>query len=300
MEGFAHFEGADIVVVYDMYQNANTVLGGWIMSEVDRAEASGDDELAALWRREHAAVWDERRDINPRDRRAQMEAHARWHARVTEIEGGSGPRAVKRTGRSGVVLCWGPVGAMRSTRQSSMTLPAIRRWLAGCEPNDLRRPQMPLGPPTCSKTAAIFELDPQRLLGLHGAPGAEMGGHVDTRDVLPQHFPGTACQRDGVFGRGVPAGVGARLELVREVWSVELGDRDEPHDSAARGELDALHEDRCPAVVRDLDADDGRPLEPLATEIGEIEARPVLADRADEGSRTVQQAVHQGRLGAPC
>lgn len=89
-----HFMGADDIVVYDMYEFASTALGGWIMSEVYRAENAGDDELAARWRREHDAVWDERWSISPLDRRAQIEAHTRWHARKAEIDAGSGPRAV--------------------------------------------------------------------------------------------------------------------------------------------------------------------------------------------------------------
>lgn len=90
------FETWDDVVLYDVFAEAATRLGGWLVNEQDKAEDAGDADLAAAWEAERFAVRDEKKAVGPRNREGQAAAILRWNARREEIDAGSGPRATAR------------------------------------------------------------------------------------------------------------------------------------------------------------------------------------------------------------
>lgn len=86
------FEDWDDVVLYDVFAEAETKLGGWLVARQDAAEEASDVQLAAAWEAEHFALRDERRAVGATNREGQAAAILRWNARRMEIDAGAGPR----------------------------------------------------------------------------------------------------------------------------------------------------------------------------------------------------------------
>lgn len=86
------FETWDDVVLYDVFAEAATRLGGWLVDEERKAEAAGDQVLAAAWEAEWFAVDDEKKAISPTNREGQAAAIVRWNERRAAIDAGAGPR----------------------------------------------------------------------------------------------------------------------------------------------------------------------------------------------------------------
>ena len=85
------FENWSDVVLYDVFAEAATRLGGWLVHEQRKAKEAGDLELASAWEAERFAVVDEKRAIGPMNREGQAAAILRWNARREEIDAGAGP-----------------------------------------------------------------------------------------------------------------------------------------------------------------------------------------------------------------
>lgn len=82
----------DDVVLYDVFAEAATQLGGWLVDEERKAEAAGDHVLAAAWEAEWFAVADEKKAIGPTNREGQAAAIVRWTERRAAIDAGAGPK----------------------------------------------------------------------------------------------------------------------------------------------------------------------------------------------------------------
>jgi hypothetical protein len=76
--GYAHVEG---VVLYDIFCEAATLLGGRLVALQDVAAAAADQQALQTWTSEMYAVDDERDSIAVTDRDAQVAAIERWHVR---------------------------------------------------------------------------------------------------------------------------------------------------------------------------------------------------------------------------
>lgn len=76
----------DDAAMYDVFYEAGTKLGGWLVALGRQAKAKGDEAASAKWMAEHIALNRERAAIDPNDRAAQIAAIERWNARRRELD----------------------------------------------------------------------------------------------------------------------------------------------------------------------------------------------------------------------
>ena len=81
-------------VLYDVFYEAGTMLGGWLSSAQDKAEAEGNDALARQFFAEQLNLNCERAGVDAHDRATQIEKIKKWHARRAELSTKQIPIAV--------------------------------------------------------------------------------------------------------------------------------------------------------------------------------------------------------------
>lgn len=81
-------------VLYDVFYEAGTMLGGWLSSAQDKAEAEGNDALARQFFAEQLNLNRERAGVDAHDRVAQIEKIKKWHTRRAELSTKQIPIAV--------------------------------------------------------------------------------------------------------------------------------------------------------------------------------------------------------------
>lgn len=91
MADLSKYEDWGETVLFDIFREAETRLGGWLLAEQDKAEAAGDAAAAAAWEAEAFAVARRMEAIRVQDRAEQIEAMEDWNARRQAIDAGAGP-----------------------------------------------------------------------------------------------------------------------------------------------------------------------------------------------------------------
>jgi hypothetical protein len=72
-------------VLYDVFFESGTMLGGTLVALERKARAAGDMETADRWRSEHLALNRQRLAVGSRDRAAQIGMKNKWDARDSEL-----------------------------------------------------------------------------------------------------------------------------------------------------------------------------------------------------------------------
>lgn len=75
----------DDAVLYDVFYESGTILGGLMVEKDREAQARGDEDEAEYWRNEILRLDAERRAVPWDDREAQIAAKRRWDARAKEL-----------------------------------------------------------------------------------------------------------------------------------------------------------------------------------------------------------------------
>lgn len=88
------YEDYSDTVLYDVFYEAGTMLGGWLIAAKREAEARGDLATAHKLDMEHFALLDERDEVGARDRATQIAKLKKWHARRAELDAQKVPVAV--------------------------------------------------------------------------------------------------------------------------------------------------------------------------------------------------------------
>ena len=79
-------EQADGTVLYDIFFEMGTMLGGSLVALERKAKAQGDTKQAERWQEEHFALDDERASIKTSDRAGQIRTLRKWRDRRDELE----------------------------------------------------------------------------------------------------------------------------------------------------------------------------------------------------------------------
>ncbi|MDN6798431.1 MAG: hypothetical protein L0L50_03835 [Propionibacterium sp.] len=79
------YAGLSDTVLYDVFYEAGTMVGGALVASWRRAEAAGDQVAAQQFRDEHFSVNHERNAVAARDRQGQIAWILRWEARREEL-----------------------------------------------------------------------------------------------------------------------------------------------------------------------------------------------------------------------
>ena len=79
-------EQADDTVLYDIFFEMGTKLGGRLVALERKAEANGDAKLAEQWREEQYALDDERASVKTSDRAEQIRTLRKWRDRRNELK----------------------------------------------------------------------------------------------------------------------------------------------------------------------------------------------------------------------
>ena len=79
-------EQADDTVLYDIFFEMGTMLGGSLVALERKAKAEGNPELAERWREEQYALDDERVSVKTSDRAGQIRTLRKWRDRRNELE----------------------------------------------------------------------------------------------------------------------------------------------------------------------------------------------------------------------
>lgn len=88
------YEDYSDTVLYDVFYEAGTMLGGWLSAAQDRAESRGDEREAKALFQEQLDLNLERDSVDARDRVAQITKIKKWHARRAELDAQKLPVAV--------------------------------------------------------------------------------------------------------------------------------------------------------------------------------------------------------------
>ena len=72
-------------VLYDVFFESGTMLGGTLVALERKARAAGDMDTADRWRSEHLALNRQRLAVGSRDRAAQIGMKNKWDARDSEL-----------------------------------------------------------------------------------------------------------------------------------------------------------------------------------------------------------------------
>jgi hypothetical protein len=78
-------EGLSGPVLYDVFFEAGTMLGGTLVALERKARAAGDMEAAGRWRSEHLVLNRQRLAVEPHDRATQIRMKNKWDARDSEL-----------------------------------------------------------------------------------------------------------------------------------------------------------------------------------------------------------------------
>lgn len=73
-------------VLYDIFYENGTILGGWLVDLERRAQAVGNQALAKQCQQERMAMRREREAVGAFDRDAQIACILKWQARRAEID----------------------------------------------------------------------------------------------------------------------------------------------------------------------------------------------------------------------
>ena len=79
-------ERIDDVVLYDIFFEAGTRLGGRLVALERKAKAEGNLELAEHWRKEHFALTKERASVKTNDKAEQIRTLEKWRDRRNELK----------------------------------------------------------------------------------------------------------------------------------------------------------------------------------------------------------------------
>lgn len=88
------YEDYSDTVLYDVFYEAGTMLGGWLTEAQDRAEAQGDKSLAVVLFQEQLELVRERDLVYARDRATQIAKIKKWEASRAELDVNKIPVAV--------------------------------------------------------------------------------------------------------------------------------------------------------------------------------------------------------------
>ncbi|WP_263476211.1 hypothetical protein [Mobiluncus mulieris] len=80
------YEDYSDTVLYDVFYEAGTMLGGWLVAAKREALARGNIAAVAEYEAEHIAMLDERDDVGAFDRVAQIAKIEQWHVRCAELD----------------------------------------------------------------------------------------------------------------------------------------------------------------------------------------------------------------------
>lgn len=81
------YAGLSDTVLYDVFYEAGTMVGGALVASWRRAEAAGDQVAAQQFRDEHFSVNHERNAVAARDREGQIAWILRWEPAVRSFGG---------------------------------------------------------------------------------------------------------------------------------------------------------------------------------------------------------------------
>ncbi len=73
-------------VLYDIFYEAGTRLGGVYVELMDKAEREGDLDALRHWRERHLGLNRERRNVDPADTEMQKRRIGEWNDRRIELE----------------------------------------------------------------------------------------------------------------------------------------------------------------------------------------------------------------------
>lgn len=80
------YEDYSDAVLYDVFYEAGTMLGGWLSAKQMAALERGDAVEAQRWEQARFDVDDERSEVNPHDRAAQIAKIKEWNAFRAELD----------------------------------------------------------------------------------------------------------------------------------------------------------------------------------------------------------------------
>lgn len=80
------YEDYSDTVLYDVFYEAGTMLGGWLSARQMAALKRGDIASAQKWEQARFALDDERSKVDPHDRAAQIAKIKEWHAFRAELD----------------------------------------------------------------------------------------------------------------------------------------------------------------------------------------------------------------------
>ena len=80
------YEDYSDTVLYDVFYEAGTMLGGWLFSLERKARENGDYRTARLYENERLSMSVDRDSVDPFDREAQIAWIKKWDTRRAEID----------------------------------------------------------------------------------------------------------------------------------------------------------------------------------------------------------------------
>ena len=79
-------EDLDDTVLFDIFYESGTMLGGWLVALKDKAREQGDSSAMKRWDDEHGRLIEERNQVDAFDRATQIACKLKWDARRKELD----------------------------------------------------------------------------------------------------------------------------------------------------------------------------------------------------------------------
>ena len=79
-------EDLDDTVLFDVFYESGTMLGGWLVALKDKAREQGDSNALKRWGNEHDRLLEERNRVDAFDRDTQIACKLKWDARRKELD----------------------------------------------------------------------------------------------------------------------------------------------------------------------------------------------------------------------
>lgn len=86
MESTIDYKSIDPVVLYDIFYETGTRLGGTYVALMRKARADGDLQQERDWRDRHQRLNNERRAVNPEDTEDQIKHIHDWDALMNKLD----------------------------------------------------------------------------------------------------------------------------------------------------------------------------------------------------------------------